>query len=58
MCLVTSGCLLFALSETMPYFGCEETVKDLKRALSNPNVQADRLRYRNYITQVIRSVPW
>ncbi|XP_060794576.1 AP-4 complex subunit beta-1 isoform X2 [Neoarius graeffei] len=38
----------------MPYFGCEETVKDLKRALSNPNVQADRLRYRNYITQVIR----
>lgn len=55
---MTSGCLLFALSETMPYFGCEETVKDLKRALSNPNVQADRLRYRNYITQVIRSVPW
>uniref|UniRef100_A0A8B9H8E4 Adaptor related protein complex 4 subunit beta 1 n=1 Tax=Astyanax mexicanus TaxID=7994 RepID=A0A8B9H8E4_ASTMX len=39
----------------MPYFGSEETVKDLKRALSNPNVQADRLRYRNYITRVIRS---
>ncbi|KAK3546972.1 hypothetical protein QTP86_007444 [Hemibagrus guttatus] len=38
----------------MPYFGCEEIVKDLKRALSNPNVQADRLRYRNYITRVIR----
>uniref|UniRef100_A0A3B1JBH0 AP complex subunit beta n=2 Tax=Astyanax mexicanus TaxID=7994 RepID=A0A3B1JBH0_ASTMX len=40
----------------MPYFGSEETVKDLKRALSNPNVQADRLRYRNYITRVIRSM--
>ncbi|TSP79439.1 AP-4 complex subunit beta-1 [Bagarius yarrelli] len=38
----------------MPYFGCEEVVKDLKRALSNPNVQSDRLRYRNYITRVIR----
>ncbi|XP_060749921.1 AP-4 complex subunit beta-1 isoform X3 [Tachysurus vachellii] len=38
----------------MPYFGCEEMVKDLKKALSNPNVQADRLRYRNYITRVIR----
>ncbi|KAL6483275.1 hypothetical protein MHYP_G00081470 [Metynnis hypsauchen] len=40
----------------MPYFGSEETVKDLKRALSNPNVQADRLRYRNYIVRVIRSM--
>ncbi|XP_076874981.1 AP-4 complex subunit beta-1 isoform X2 [Brachyhypopomus gauderio] len=40
----------------MPYFGSEETVKDLKRALSNPNIQADRLRYRNYITRVIRSM--
>ncbi|KAA0706835.1 AP-4 complex subunit beta-1 [Triplophysa tibetana] len=38
----------------MPYFGSEETVKELKRALSNPNVQADRLRYKNYITRVIR----
>ncbi|RXN35087.1 AP-4 complex subunit beta-1 isoform X3 [Labeo rohita] len=38
----------------MPYFGSEETVKELKRALSNPNVQADRLRYKNYITKVIR----
>lgn len=43
---------------TMPYFGSEETVKELKRALSNPNVQADRLRYKNYITKVIRSVKW
>ncbi|XP_017548847.1 AP-4 complex subunit beta-1 [Pygocentrus nattereri] len=40
----------------MPYFGSEETVKDLKRALSNPNVQTDRLRYRNYIIRVIRSM--
>uniref|UniRef100_A0A672RN31 AP complex subunit beta n=1 Tax=Sinocyclocheilus grahami TaxID=75366 RepID=A0A672RN31_SINGR len=39
----------------MPYFGSEETVKELKRALSNPNVQADRLRYKNYISKVIRS---
>ncbi|TRY71445.1 hypothetical protein DNTS_010933 [Danionella cerebrum] len=38
----------------MPYFGSEETVKELKRALSNPNVQADRLRYRDYISKVIR----
>uniref|UniRef100_A0A673MKR4 AP-4 complex subunit beta-1-like n=1 Tax=Sinocyclocheilus rhinocerous TaxID=307959 RepID=A0A673MKR4_9TELE len=38
----------------MPSFGSEETVKELKRALSNPNVQADRLRYKNYITKVIR----
>ncbi|XP_048033958.1 LOW QUALITY PROTEIN: AP-4 complex subunit beta-1 [Megalobrama amblycephala] len=38
----------------MPYFGSEETVKELKRALSNPHVQADRLRYKNYITKVIR----
>uniref|UniRef100_A0A672TBA7 AP complex subunit beta n=1 Tax=Sinocyclocheilus grahami TaxID=75366 RepID=A0A672TBA7_SINGR len=38
----------------MPYFGSEETVKELKRALSNPNVHADRLRYKNYISKVIR----
>ncbi|XP_059383246.1 AP-4 complex subunit beta-1-like [Carassius carassius] len=38
----------------MPYYGSEETVKELKRALSNPHVQADRLRYRNYITKVLR----
>ncbi|XP_028849309.1 AP-4 complex subunit beta-1 isoform X2 [Denticeps clupeoides] len=40
----------------MPYFGSEETVKELKRALSNPNIQSDRLRYRNYIFRVIRSM--
>ncbi|XP_030625094.1 AP-4 complex subunit beta-1 [Chanos chanos] len=40
----------------MPYFGSDETVKELKRALSNPNVQSDRLRYRNYVLRVIRSM--
>ncbi|XP_066559530.1 AP-4 complex subunit beta-1 [Amia ocellicauda] len=38
----------------MPYLGSEETVKELKRALSNPNVQADRLRYRTVVLRVIR----
>ncbi|KAK9404589.1 AP-4 complex subunit beta-1 [Crotalus adamanteus] len=39
---------------TMPYFGSEDTVKELKRALSNPHVQTDHLRYRNVIQRVIR----
>lgn len=34
--------------------GSEDTLKDLKRALSNPHVQADGLRYRNVIQRVIR----
>ncbi|KAE8623156.1 hypothetical protein XENTR_v10005520 [Xenopus tropicalis] len=38
----------------MPYLGSEDAVKELKRALSNPNIQADRLRYRNVIHKVIR----
>nr|XP_015197619.1 PREDICTED: AP-4 complex subunit beta-1 [Lepisosteus oculatus] len=38
----------------MPYLGSEDTVKELKRALSNPNIQTDRLRYRNVIFRVIR----
>uniref|UniRef100_A0A2D4JNN9 Clathrin/coatomer adaptor adaptin-like N-terminal domain-containing protein n=1 Tax=Micrurus lemniscatus lemniscatus TaxID=129467 RepID=A0A2D4JNN9_MICLE len=38
----------------MPYFGSEDTVKELKRALSNPHVQTDHLRYRNVIQRVIR----
>lgn len=38
----------------MPYLGSEDAVKDLKRALSNPHIQADRLRYRNVIHKVIR----
>uniref|UniRef100_A0A8K9WT25 Clathrin/coatomer adaptor adaptin-like N-terminal domain-containing protein n=1 Tax=Oncorhynchus mykiss TaxID=8022 RepID=A0A8K9WT25_ONCMY len=38
----------------MPYLGDEHTVRELRRALSNPNVQADHLRYRNTIHRVIR----
>ncbi|ETE63663.1 AP-4 complex subunit beta-1 [Ophiophagus hannah] len=38
----------------MPYLGSEDTVKELKRALSNPHVQTDHLRYRNVIQRVIR----
>eukprot|EP00061_Rhincodon_typus_P013337 g39649.t1 len=38
----------------MPYHGSEETVKELRRSLCNPNVQADRLRYRNVVLRVIR----
>ncbi|XP_036894605.1 AP-4 complex subunit beta-1 isoform X2 [Sturnira hondurensis] len=38
----------------MPYLGSEDVVKELKRALSNPHIQADRLRYRNVIQRVIR----
>uniref|UniRef100_G1KAG2 AP complex subunit beta n=2 Tax=Anolis carolinensis TaxID=28377 RepID=G1KAG2_ANOCA len=38
----------------MPYLGSEDALKELKRALSNPHVQADRLRYRNVIQRVIR----
>jgi len=38
----------------MPYLGSEDVVKELKKALCNPHVQADRLRYRNVIQRVIR----
>eukprot|EP00062_Callorhinchus_milii_P009428 gi/632953230/ref/XP_007892303.1/ PREDICTED: AP-4 complex subunit beta-1 [Callorhinchus milii] len=38
----------------MPYYGSEDTVKELKRALANPHLQADRLRYRNVVLKVIR----
>ncbi|XP_053511873.1 AP-4 complex subunit beta-1 isoform X2 [Artibeus jamaicensis] len=38
----------------MPYLGSEDVVKELKRALCNPHIQADRLRYRNVIQRVIR----
>ncbi|XP_043928833.1 AP-4 complex subunit beta-1 [Protopterus annectens] len=38
----------------MPYYNSADIVKDLKRILSNPNVQSDRLRYRNVILRVIR----
>uniref|UniRef100_A0AAX7UW89 Clathrin/coatomer adaptor adaptin-like N-terminal domain-containing protein n=1 Tax=Astatotilapia calliptera TaxID=8154 RepID=A0AAX7UW89_ASTCA len=40
----------------MPYLGGEETVRELRRALSNPNVQSDPLRYRNTILKVIRTM--
>uniref|UniRef100_A0AAA9YHL4 Adaptor related protein complex 4 subunit beta 1 n=1 Tax=Homo sapiens TaxID=9606 RepID=A0AAA9YHL4_HUMAN len=39
----------------MPYLGSEDVVKELKKALCNPHIQADRLRYRNVIQRVIRS---
>lgn len=42
------------LSEKMPYLGSEDVVKELKKALCNPHIQADRLRYRNVIQRVIR----
>ncbi|XP_061327967.1 AP-4 complex subunit beta-1 [Pezoporus flaviventris] len=38
----------------MPYLGGEEVVRELRRALSNPHVQADRMRYRNAVLRVIR----
>ncbi|XP_045913185.1 AP-4 complex subunit beta-1 isoform X2 [Micropterus dolomieu] len=40
----------------MPYLGGEDTVKELRRALSNPNIQSDQLRYRNTILKVIRTM--
>lgn len=45
------------LSEKMPYLGSEDVVKELKKALCNPHIQADRLRYRNVIQRVIRYHP-
>lgn len=38
----------------MPYLGSEDAVKELKKALCNPHIQGDRLRYRNAIQRVIR----
>uniref|UniRef100_A0A3Q3F5Y4 Adaptor related protein complex 4 subunit beta 1 n=1 Tax=Labrus bergylta TaxID=56723 RepID=A0A3Q3F5Y4_9LABR len=40
----------------MPYLGGDDAVRELRRALSNPNVQSDPLRYRNTILKVIRSM--
>ncbi|RVE70287.1 hypothetical protein OJAV_G00062430 [Oryzias javanicus] len=40
----------------MPYLGGEETVRELKRALSNPNVQSEPLRYRNTVLRVVRAM--
>ncbi|XP_066839327.1 AP-4 complex subunit beta-1 isoform X2 [Anser cygnoides] len=38
----------------MPYLGGEEALRDLRRALGNPHVQADPLRYRAAVLRVIR----
>ncbi|XP_068589437.1 AP-4 complex subunit beta-1 isoform X1 [Cebidichthys violaceus] len=40
----------------MPYLGSEDTVRELRRALCNPNVQSDQLRYRSTILKVIRAM--
>uniref|UniRef100_A0A7N8X523 Adaptor related protein complex 4 subunit beta 1 n=1 Tax=Mastacembelus armatus TaxID=205130 RepID=A0A7N8X523_9TELE len=40
----------------MPYLGSEDTVRELRRALSNPNVQSDQLRYRNTVLRVLRAM--
>ncbi|KAK7930477.1 hypothetical protein WMY93_006872 [Mugilogobius chulae] len=40
----------------MPYLSGEDTVKELRRALSNPNVQSDPLRHRSTIHKVIRAM--
>ncbi|KAG9485546.1 hypothetical protein GDO78_008558, partial [Eleutherodactylus coqui] len=38
----------------MPYLGSEDAVWELKKALANPHLQGDRLRYRTVIHKVIR----
>ncbi|XP_063033881.1 AP-4 complex subunit beta-1 [Melospiza melodia melodia] len=38
----------------MPYLGGEEAQRELRRALSNPHVQADPARYRGAVLRVIR----
>ncbi|KAM6925338.1 AP-4 complex subunit beta-1 [Xenentodon cancila] len=40
----------------MPYLGGEETVRELRRALANPNIQSDPLRYRSTVLKVIRAM--
>lgn len=50
--LSVTMCVL--VSVIMPYLGSEDTVRELRRALCNPNVQSDQLRYRNTILKVIR----
>ncbi|XP_037592945.1 AP-4 complex subunit beta-1 isoform X3 [Cebus imitator] len=49
----SSGSCLVTIRK-MPYLGSEDVVKELKKALCNPHIQADRLRYRNVIQRVIR----
>ncbi|XP_071434726.1 AP-4 complex subunit beta-1 isoform X2 [Pithys albifrons albifrons] len=38
----------------MPYLGGEEALRELRRALCNPHVQADPVRYRGAVLRVIR----
>ncbi|XP_069731937.1 AP-4 complex subunit beta-1 [Phaenicophaeus curvirostris] len=38
----------------MPYLGGEEAVRELRRALGNPHVQADPARYRAAVLRVVR----
>ncbi|NXR38019.1 AP4B1 protein, partial [Zosterops hypoxanthus] len=38
----------------MPYLGGEEAQRELRRALSNPHIQADPARYRGAVLRVIR----
>ncbi|XP_035500466.2 AP-4 complex subunit beta-1 isoform X2 [Scophthalmus maximus] len=55
--MIKARLTLFRLSAaTMPYLGSEDTVRELRRALCNPNVQSDQLRYRNAILKVIRAM--
>lgn len=49
-----SGVWSGVCGRAMPYLGGEEVVRELRRALSNPHVQADRMRYRNAVLRVIR----
>uniref|UniRef100_A0A8C8SG19 AP complex subunit beta n=1 Tax=Pelusios castaneus TaxID=367368 RepID=A0A8C8SG19_9SAUR len=38
----------------MPHWGADDPLAELRRALANPHVQADRLRYRGVLLRVIR----
>ncbi|XP_068453754.1 AP-4 complex subunit beta-1 [Clinocottus analis] len=40
----------------MPYLGSEDAVRELRRALSNPHVQSDQLRYRNTVLRAVRAM--
>ncbi|XP_068604713.1 AP-4 complex subunit beta-1 [Brachionichthys hirsutus] len=40
----------------MPYPSSEDTVKELRRTMSNPSVQSDQLRYRSTVLKVIRAM--
>ncbi|KAM4737213.1 AP-4 complex subunit beta-1 [Anableps anableps] len=40
----------------MPYLSGKETVKELRKSLSNPNIQSDPLRYRSIVLKVIRAM--